>query len=311
MRVMRLIGLLFLWSCLIGSWMASQAWAEERPLAKSVDELIARYDSTSCRECHEEIYDQWANSLHAISAFGSGGGRTAATFVTAIEKGLMIMPYSGVKSPEDVQRKHMMGCAKCHLPQLAEASDEAVQEWIELVYAFMEDGDEDAEEKLMELNIGCMICHNRNAITHKWVDGFPEPGTIYGSKEGAHDDEAHPVLKKGPILKESILCGQCHGLGPNLELENPTQCATLYGSYIFAYIPEGGDKTCQYCHMEKTGMGHDIKAYSNETMIKAAIHAEVSAQTYYWRKNKESGVLPMGVVKVELLNKSGHTIPDG
>lgn len=278
-------------------------------LAKNLDELIARYDSTSCKECHEEIYDQWANSLHAISAYGSGGGRTAATFITAIEKGFMLMPYSGVKGPDDVRKKHLMGCAKCHLPQLAEASEEAVKEFVKTLYTFVREGDEKAEAKIEALNINCLICHNYKAITHHWVDGWPEPNAVYGNSEGEHEHDVYSVMKKSPIMSESILCGQCHGQGPNMEFENPTQCATLWGSYIFAYIPEGGHKTCQECHMSTKG--HDIKAYTDKEMIEAAVDFEVDALAYYWRKNKEEGVLPMGVVKVNLTNRTGHTIPDG
>ena len=33
-------------------------------------------------------------------------------------------------------------------------------------------------------------------------------------------------------MKESILCGQCHGLGPNFELENPPML-TLYGAHLY------------------------------------------------------------------------------
>ncbi len=43
------------------------------------------------------------------------------------------------------------------------------------------------------------------------ADGFPDKNAVYGSKEGSHGDPKHPLLKKSPIMGESILCGQCHG----------------------------------------------------------------------------------------------------
>ena len=53
-----------------------------------------------------------------------------------------------------------------------------------------------------------------------------------------HEHEIYTTVKRSAIMKRSIMCGQCHGLGPNLEFENPVQCATLYGSYLHNYIPK-------------------------------------------------------------------------
>ena len=61
--------------------------------ANSIAELVARYDSSSCVECHQEAHDQWARSVHSRSIFGTG--RTAATFMTSIKNGLMDWPASG------------------------------------------------------------------------------------------------------------------------------------------------------------------------------------------------------------------------
>ncbi len=288
---------------------APASWGSQGQI-ETLEELIARYDSSSCKDCHEEIYEQWQRSMHARSIFGRMG-RTSATMITTIEKGLSRWPYSGVKGPDDVRLRHLMGCAKCHLPQLAQANDKVAQELVEAFYAWYEDDDEEAEAKLKKLNIGCLVCHNLKAITHKWVDGPPDPRAVYGLKAGPHEDEAHPLVKKSPIMEESILCGQCHGLGPNLEFDNPTQCATLYGSYLFAYVPEGGHDTCQECHMRRSGKGHDIQSYKDPAMYRQAVEVKVDALAYYWRKSKTEGVIPMGVVLVELTNKAGHVIPDG
>lgn len=277
--------------------------------AKTLDELAARYESDSCKGCHAEIHAQWDKSLHAKSIFGPfESARTAATIKTAIENGLKKWPYSGVKQKEDVQVKHLMMCAKCHLPQLIEAEDSVAQEVVKNIYAFT-DGDETAGENLRKLNIGCLICHNRNAIVHKWADGYPQKTAVYGTKEGKHGDPNHAELKKSPIMKESILCGQCHGLGPNLELENPSQCATLYGSYLWAYQAEGGRETCQECHMQKSGLGHNIQSYRSTEMAKMAVDVKTDAYAYLWRDG--ANLKPKGLVTVELTNKAGHAIPDG
>jgi len=290
--------------------MLTGAQAAEEKKAKTIAELAAMYDSSGCVDCHTEAHEQWQKSLHARSIFGPEGvGRTAATFKTTIENGLMEWEHSGVKKPEDVGVKHLMICAKCHLPQLEEAEDSVAQEIVKNIYAFAEDGDEEAATALQSLNIGCTVCHGRNAIVHKWKDGAPQKDAVYGTKDGEHEDENHPVMKQSMIMKESILCGQCHGLGPNFEMENPTQCATLYGAHLYTYKAEGGVETCQGCHMEKSGLGHNMQSYRAPEMVKLALDVEVEAEAYQWRDG--STMTPLADVIVELTNKAGHPIPDG
>jgi hypothetical protein len=237
-----------------------------QPKANSIAELVARYDSSSCIGCHQQAHDEWAKSIHARSIFGTG--RTAATFRTAIINGAMDWPASGVKSPKDVKVEHLQGCTKCHLPQLADATDKVAQEIVTTLWDWdaaikKEDTDkaEKLEKTLSSLNINCLICHNRNAITHKWSEGYPKKDTVYGSKSGEHMDGKFTKMAKGQIMSESIMCGQCHGQGPNFDQENPTQCATGYASYLMAYIPEGGNKSCQQCHMRESKLGHNMQSY--------------------------------------------------
>lgn len=282
--------------------------------ARSIAELAARYDSSSCVECHQDAHDQWARSVHSRSIFGTG--RTAATLMTAIKNGLMDWPASGVKSPKDVKVEHLMGCAKCHLPQLADATDAVaqdivatIQEWQAAIEEDEEPRIEKARKTLTSLNINCLVCHNRNAVIHKWTDGFPEKDAVYGSHEGEHPDPKYPRLGRSAVMGESILCGQCHGQGPNFEFPNPTQCATGYGSYLFAYVPEGGTKTCQDCHMRESGLGHDMQSYRSEVMAKKAVDMHVEAQGVFWRDNRE--LRPKATVRVELRNNTGHGLPDG
>ncbi len=288
--------------------------AAKKGKAKTIAELVAMYDSSSCIECHQDIHDDWAKSIHSRSIYGSG--RTAATFRTTVVNGLQEWPFSGVKDPKDVKVEHLMGCAKCHLPQLADATDAVAKELVGSIYTWLDaarsgnDKVRDREEaKLKSLNINCLVCHNRMAITHKWTDGYPQAGVVYGSSDGEHPSKAFPAMKKSPIMSESILCGQCHGLGPNLELDNPTQCATLYGSYLWSYTAEGGRETCQECHMRKSGLGHNMQSYRDPGMTKAALDFKAEADGLYWRDG--STIKPYVSVAVEMTNRAGHVIPDG
>ncbi len=286
------------------------------PKAKTIKELAERYDSSRCMECHEEAHEEWANSLHAKSILGTP--RTAPTIITAVEKGLKMFPYSGVKKDEDITVEHLMICMKCHLPQLDEATDDVAREIVATIRAWQKagkDGDEDKMEELEEtiasLNIGCMVCHNKLAIVHKWADGYPQPGTVYGSMDGEHEDPDLDTMAVAPALGESIFCGQCHGQGPNFELDHPSQCATIYGSYLFSYVAHGGSESCQECHMKKSGLGHDMQSYNSDEMIEMALDVKVEGRSIFWRKNKADGVLPIGIIDVSMYNKAGHTIPDG
>ncbi len=306
------MAMLVLLSLPVASLPFGNAYGAELNKATTIDELAAMYDSSKCKECHEGIYNDWAKSIHSRSIFGTV--RTAATIKTTVTVGLMGWKYSGVKKPEDVQIKHLMICAKCHLPQLAEATDDVAREIVKKVFIYTDPAvSDEARNKaiatLSKVNINCLICHQRNAIIHKWVDGFPEKDTVYGFKTGEHADPAHPKMKTSLIMDESILCGQCHGLGPNFELENPSQCAMQYASYNMAYRAEGGQEKCQDCHMKKSNLGHNMQSYRDPGMTKAAVDFKVEAMGYQWRDG--SRMVPQAVVKVEMINRAGHGIPDG
>ncbi|MCX8030225.1 MAG: multiheme c-type cytochrome ExtKL [Thermodesulfovibrionales bacterium] len=287
------------------------AKSQDKPKkAKTIAELVKMYDSSSCKDCHSDIYEEWKKSLHARSIFGPEHvGRTAATFKTTIELGLKDWQASGVKKPEDVRVKHLMICTKCHLPQLEEAEDSVAQEIVKHIYKFVDEGDENSAAILQQLNINCVVCHNRNAIIHKWTEGYPQKGVVYGTKDGDHPDSTYKKMKKSSVMKESILCGQCHGLGPNFEFDNPSQCATLYGSYLWSYVSEGGTKTCQQCHIQESKLGHNMQSYRSKELYEKAVDMKVDAYAYLWRDVVTP--TPAAHVKVELTNKAGHVIPDG
>ena len=270
--------------------------------ANTIDELAKMYDSSSCKTCHAEIYGQWEKSMHSRSLFGTK--RTMGGFKGSLEGGLMkAFAKTGVKEVKDIKVEHFAQCFKCHLPQIKDATDEVAQQ---IATAFIA-GDKATLEKL---GITCIVCHNTKAIIHKWQDGEPEAGVIYGSKDGAHPDKKYKTMKKSAIMSEAVLCGQCHGLGPNLEFPQPSQCATAYGSYLHAYIPSGGTETCQDCHMKKDGKGHLMPAYSDADMRKRAVAVDVEATSYKFLM-KAGDSIPMSVVTVRITNKAGHRIPDG
>src|SRR5512143_446901 len=134
MRVLRSIAVFVFLVLPTAAFSYGNAYAAEMKKAASIDELAKMYDSTGCKTCHEEIYKEWEQSIHSRSIYGTG--RTAATIKTTVSVGLMGWQYSGVKKPEDVEVRHLMICAKCHLPQLSEATDDVAKEIVKYAYIY-------------------------------------------------------------------------------------------------------------------------------------------------------------------------------
>mgnify|MGYP003471752201 CR=1 FL=1 len=104
------------------------------------------------------------------------------------------------------------------IPQLADAEDSVAQELVTTLYDWKDAlkkkdkaASDKLEAKLKSVNINCLVCHNRNAITHKWQDGYPKHNVVYGTKDGDHPSDKFPKMAASPIMKEAIHCGQCHG----------------------------------------------------------------------------------------------------
>lgn len=285
---------------------ASFAVAADAPKkAATIDELAKMFDSTSCKECHSEIYAQWEKSHHARPFMGVAGGMMLTPVVTA--------SAFKVEKPEQATLK-TFPCFKCHLPQAVRWAEDSVAQ--ELAAALMANPQDKA--KVAKLQITCLVCHSEKAIAHRLVLGNPEPGVVYGSKEGAHDSTTHPKMKKSVILKQAIFCGQCHGTGANFEFDYPVQCATIYGSYQHNYLASGGLKSCQECHMAKTkdgfpdhliGPNFDDKE-GTAALLAKTVHLTVDTLGYQWLR-KANTYTPKIVVNTKISHEAGHRIPDG
>jgi len=278
--------------------------------AKSIDELAKMYDSSDCKGCHAEIYAQWEKSHHARPFMGVKGGMMLTPLA---QKGATAF------SPDDPKKATLKNypCFKCHLPQaLISAEDSVAVELTEALLTAADAGASDdakkaAKAKVAKLQITCIVCHNTKAILHKREMGEPEKGVIYSSK----DNEAHPggKVKKSAIFVDSLFCGQCHGLGPNLEFDQPFQCANLYGSYLHNYISSGGTKSCQDCHMQKGD--HLIAPNWNDDkatveLLGKAISLDVETLGYDWLRKAKTYVSKV-VVSTTITTTAGHRIPDG
>ena len=267
------------------------AKGKSEALVNSLAELVKMFDSSSCKECHEKIYEQWEKSHHARPLMGLND----QIFITGyLKRGPL-----AIKPGERATRENFP-CFKCHFPQIKYATDLVATEIADAVL-------KDDKETIRKLNISCLVCHNEKAVVH----GRPDKNVIYGNKD--IDDHPKTPVKKSPLLKNSLMCGQCHGLGPNLEFETPVQCATLYGSYLHAYIPSGGTETCQQCHMKDADHymppNFNNRAELSER-LKDALPMQVRTLAYSFQP-KEGDVRPIVVVNTKITSKAGHRIPDG
>jgi len=279
--------------------------------AKTIDELAKMFDSSQCKACHAEIYAQWEKSHHSRPLMGVAGGLMLTPVVKAGAFKVATSKEATLKT---------FPCFKCHLPQaVAHAEDSVAQELTEALFVASDEkksAEEKAEAKgkVAKLQITCLVCHNEKAIAHKLVEGKPEPGMVYGTKN--IDGKKHKV-KKSAIMSQAIFCGQCHGTGPNFEFDNPVQCATLYGSYQHNYLPKGGFQTCQECHMTKINGEADHRFIPNfndkaQTADFLGKHINLDVQTlgYQWLR-KAGDLRPMVVVNTKITHDAGHRIPDG
>ena len=152
------------------------ATGEDRK-AQTVDELAKIYDVSSCKPCHKQIYEDWEKSLHARSIIGTR--RTLDSFRNMVQNYLLggRWKYAGVQKIEDLKTEHVIQCLECHVPQIKDATDAVARE---IAQAAM-NGD---MATLGKVNINCLVCHNKKAILHQWVDGPPEKDVIYGNMVG-------------------------------------------------------------------------------------------------------------------------------
>jgi hypothetical protein len=272
--------------------MSSSLHGETLVKASTLDELIKMFDSSSCMECHDKIYEQWQKSHHARPLIGLDDMMLLTQYLKRV---------STPEKPADKVISKDFPCFKCHFPQIKYGTDAVAGEIAKAMLT-------DDKATIRKLNISCLVCHNEKAVVH----GRPEKGAIYGTKD-VPDHEGRPV-KKSPLLKNSLMCGQCHGLGPVLDSPDmPVQCATLYGSYLHAYIPAGGSQTCQECHMKDAGhyMPPNFN-YRDETSarLRESLFMEVQTLAYTFHPD-EKAFFPMVVLKTKITSKAGHRIPDG
>jgi len=273
--------------------------------ADTLDELVAMFDEHKCAECHDAKYEEWHGSWHAKAVNSSLGGMR-----NFIKVGLA----KEWKTP--LNKAQLLKCLDCHAPLVNFASEKLAVQIGELIVTAAEQKGKSAgiaaSRELEKLNVGCYSCHNVKANSVALgLRGQPQPGVIYGPN-GVDGDDFHKSIATVD-LKNSAFCMQCHGVYHAPDGET-IQCNTLSGSYRHSYLPAGGTKTCQECHMDKGHLfpgGHDLD------MVKKGLGFRLEIAQYNHLPGQVKGVkspeewVPSAIITAFVENKAGHRIPDG
>ena len=167
--------------------------------------------SSTCKKCHEEIYQNWKKSLHALSF-------TDPIFVTAYQKA-----YTNTNG--EAKRY----CLNCHAP-IARFS-----------------GDVNADQMVTREGITCDFCHSVESVDLKNpVNPFTvnPDGPISASVKGggSHGDHKSVYTKD---FASSELCAGCHDFKNRLG----AHVGSTYTEWRSSPYAKDGTE-CQDCHMK-------------------------------------------------------------
>lgn len=276
-------------------WMATTVWATDMP-AESGQPPLNHVPSANCGECHQEIYQQWQNSMHAKS--------TALT--DPIHGGVYRMEV-GDPTQEGILHKTTNTfpvCLQCHAPIAARDKTTKL----------------DAKPMYSE-GVNCVACHTMTNFKGVQDSGgklrlgaaaYTYSANNLQGPEGTFNNN-EPVLSPGgdtepkvnsfshqansALFKSSEVCLGCHQL-----MVNPQKvpvCAI--GDQFIA--KDGSSPTCQSCHMPVVNgfANHEISGGHNVEQVRKAVILTLLA------KPKGKRIHTVVTLKNTLL----HTMPSG
>ena len=166
----------------------------------NIDELISMYDSSQCRNCHDDIEPSWKHSSHSKSVINPD-------VIKALKSTI-------VKSAKTESRSTIKKCFLCHAPQVSSASDSLLDHITDLIIIAGNNTDtgkkNNAQEKLSQLSLNCRICHMMKGVP----DDRAESNTIWGpgwdEHEHSHLEEYGFDTIKSDYLTSAQFCKSCH-----------------------------------------------------------------------------------------------------
>lgn len=226
-------------------------------LARTVDGQFIEADALMmdgyCKECHQDVHDSWAYSMHRFSSFNN------PAYAFSVQKTREFLQ----QRDGDVQAVRF--CAGCHdpVPFFSGAMDQS------------DFGDND--EPAASAGITCSVCHSITHINssrgnadytieaplhypfatseHPWLQWINQ--TLVKAKPEFHKNT---FLK--PLHSSSEFCASCHKVHLPKELNNYRwlRGQNHYDSFLLSgvsghgvksfYYPEQAQTNCNGCHME-------------------------------------------------------------
>lgn len=239
----------------------------------------ALQSSTSCKECHVEIYNHWKNAMHSMS----------------LEDPIFQASY--IQSYFKTAGKAKYNCLRCHAP------------------ATLINEDFDLKEQVTNEGVSCDFCHSIKKVNLENKDHPFEldPGEM---KWGPLSDMSSPAHKTAPnpLFKSSELCAGCH----EYTNDHGVRILGTYSEWKESPYAQEGIQ-CQNCHMPLIPGKTVKPAVKESSQKKINLHAiSASHSTEELQKaltieiteiNKEKDVVQ---VVVTVTNKgSGHLVPTG
>jgi hypothetical protein len=197
---------------------------------------------TVCKQCHEQIYRDWSQSMHAHA-------REAWYFAHKVGSERMGMSCNNEKNVP-------IPCQTCHEPAGVYPLGAVIQ------------GSPPALAAIA--GVSCDVCHRITEVkgTGDFAIGPKD------TKRGPYQDAKSPYHKTSyaPLIKKSDFCVACHGQLSNLN--GLAVCNTVTTWRKSRYAAEG--KTCQSCHMPSaTGAAAAGAAVPPDTPKNRPLHRHV------------------------------------
>jgi hypothetical protein len=245
--------------------------------------------ATVCKQCHEEIYRDWSQSMHAHA-------REAWYFSHKVGSERMGMSCNN-------EHNVAVPCQTCHEPAGVYPLGAMMQGKPAAIAATE--------------GVSCDVCHRITEVKGTGDFAFGPKGT----KRGPYQDAKSPYHKTSyaPLIKTSDFCVACHGQLQNLN--GLKVCDTVRMWRESRYAREG--KTCQSCHMPgvtgaaATGPGAPADAPKNRSLHRhlfrgphndAALLREAATLRQTVTKRPDGGL----DVHVTVTNSgAGHDLPTG
>jgi cytochrome c553 len=283
-------------------------YAQFEPVAQEfrIDGPLHHVSASVCKSCHEDIFAQWAGSMHAKS--------------TALRDPIHELMYRReVGDPRVEGEVHNRSqrypvCLQCHSPNAAKDkvtkldSKDAYAEGVNCVACHQISGYKGVRRPEGGLRLGIMAYETSDTL--QGPVGFPfdltakdlgdngNPHVPRGEKDtfGQPIAAALPLEGNPRMIRSSELCLGCHHTRPNPQ--GVPLCAT--GDEIEA---SGSQATCQSCHMPiADGMAHHGMGGGHDpAMLARAVKLTVDLE------EDPAGVL----AHVVLENQLPHKMPTG